>query len=98
MGDDKMIYERIKKIIEFYINDEMTVEKAESFCNQIDVIFSNFSVELEKEVNVDKYELIDDLNMICDSYEKNEEIRKMDSYCIDEKQLYEKTSEIYRKL
>ena len=38
---------------------------------------------LEKEVSQTIFELFDDINLICDSYEVNEEIRKADKSCID---------------
>mgnify|MGYP002336609011 CR=1 FL=1 len=54
-------------------------------------LFYQLSDELEKELPQTYFETLDDLNMLCDSYERNPDIRKEDRYCIDEKQLKERT-------
>mgnify|MGYP004675224595 FL=1 len=59
-----------------------------------------FSVQndLEQEVDQDTYEMFDDLNLVCDSYEPNIKIREMDKYCIDEIALKNKVVKLYRKI
>ncbi len=44
------------------------------------------------------FELLDDINMICDSFEPKEAIRAGDSYCIDEETLRQKVHDIYTKI
>lgn len=54
--------------------------------------------DLEQEVDQDTYEMFDDLNLVCDSYEPNIKIREMDKYCIDEIALKNKVVKLYRKI
>ena len=44
------------------------------------------------------YEIFDDLNLVCDSYEPNVQIREMDRYCIDEMFLKNRVVELYKKV
>lgn len=97
-GYEIMVYEKLLELSNFYMSLELDSEKAEAYSNQYQVIFSNFTKELEKEVDERKYDLMDDINLVCDSYEKNVDIRENDDYCIDEKELMNKVQAILQKL
>lgn len=81
-----------------YLEKERDVADAERFCNQyMDTFFEN-SDELESEVLQSIFERFDDINLVCDSYEKNPENRKDDIHCIDEHELREKISNLIKML
>jgi hypothetical protein len=93
-----MIYEKLIQIINHYINKELSKDEISAFKNQFEVIYSNFSDELEKEIEVEKFEILDSIYLYFDSYEPNELIRDEDPYCINENDLIEKIKGIYKKL
>jgi hypothetical protein len=51
------------------------------------------SDELENEVSLPIFEILDNINLTCDSYERNEEIRQLDRYCLNEVELRRKIDE-----
>ena len=85
-----MHYENLINIIANYINCDEEKYTAEKFCIEYMDSFYSVQNELEKEVSQYIFEAFDDINLICDSYEVNEEIRKVDKYCINEKVLKKK--------
>lgn len=91
-------YEQIIKLIYTYIHDKENAKVSEKFCNAYMDMFFQLSDELEKALPHKKFEMLDDLNLLCDSYEKEPDIRQDDNYCIDEKQLKEKTIILYNNL
>lgn len=93
-----MKYKKLLNIVKNYINNDTNVEIANKFCNDFMEGFYNIQDDLEKEVEQHIYELFDDINLVCDSYEPNVEIRENDDYCIDEILLRNKVLEIYQKI
>ncbi len=98
MGVDKMISQKLFGISRYYSEQEKSPEEITSFCNQYDVIFSNFISELQNEVDEFTFGILDEIFMICDSYEPNAEIRKVENYCIDELELQKKVRLALKKL
>jgi hypothetical protein len=82
-----MYYEKLINIIANYINCDEDEDTAEKFCDEYMDRFYSIQNDLEKEVSQYIFEVFDDINLICDSYEVNEEIREADKYCINEKVL-----------
>lgn len=93
-----MIYEKLMEISKHYIYRELLKEEVIAFRDQFEIIFSNFSKELEKEVSTEEYELLDSIYLAFDSYEPNELIRTNEKYCIDEKELINKIKYIMEKI
>ncbi|MBI9051171.1 MAG: hypothetical protein JEZ00_17240 [Anaerolineaceae bacterium] len=93
-----MIYEKLVQIISHYINKELSMDEILAFKNQFEVIYSNFTNELEKEIEIEKYEILDSIYMHFDSNEPNEQIRENDQYCIDENELIDNIKDTYNKL
>lgn len=93
-----MIYQKLICIIEKYIDTNISKEVSQVFCDEYMDVFYAVQNDLEQEVTQDIYELFDDLNLVCDSYEPNVEIREMDTYCIDELSLMSKVTKIYKQL
>jgi|GEM_PF-2348288 len=85
-------YQKIVDLLEHYLERERTVEESEKFCNSFMDMFYELSDALENEITQEIFEKLDDINLICDSYESNEDIRREDKYCIDETQLKDKVS------
>lgn len=79
-------YNDLLKLIMNYLNK--SEKSAENFCNNYMEMFYSYSDILQKKISNATYEILDDINLICDSYETNESIR--DKYCIDESELREK--------
>ncbi len=85
-----IIYSKILDLCNKYLEEERNADDTEIFCNQYMNMFFDNSDELENEVSQEIFEMLDDVNLACDSYEKNPEIRKEDSYCIDKGELRER--------
>ena len=83
-------YQTVMNLINEYLNEENTEEISDKFCDKYMEMFFALSDKLEKELSQKHFEILDDLNLVCDSYEKNPDIRKADQYCIDEITLREK--------
>ena len=81
-----------------FVNDKGDKNNAEFFCNKFMDDYYNFQEDLEEEVPQNIYEMFDDVNEVCDSYEANVEIRAMDKYCINENVLKDKVTEFYKKI
>lgn len=81
-----------------FVNDKENKNNAEIFCNNYMDDYYNYQDDLEREVPQNIYEMFDDVNEVCDSYEANEEVRKMDKYCINESALKDKVTEVYEKI
>lgn len=98
MGDyELMKYKVLLDLIENYINGNISKELSQKFCDEfMDVFYANQD-DLEKEVTREVYEIFDDLNLACDSYEPNSQIRETDKYCIDEMSLKNRVADLYKK-
>ena len=93
-----MAYQNVLDLINRYIDGAMNASTTDLFCNMYMDYFYNYSDELEKEVSLDIFEILDDINLLCDSYEADQAIRESDDYCIDEKELREKLKLLAGKL
>lgn len=90
-------YNKILDLVRDYINGNINKEISQKFCDEfMDMFYAERDV-LEKEVSKEVYEILDDLNLVCDSYEPNAQIREMDRYCIDEISLRNRVVELYKK-
>ena len=99
MGDyGLMKYKELIQLIEKYINGSISKEVSQKFCDEFMDAFYADQDELEKEVSKEIYEIFDDLNLVCDSYEPNVQIREMDRYCIDEMLLKNRVVGLYKKV
>ena len=91
MGGDRVIaYQKMIDLVEEYLGKTNDADESERFCNSYMNMYYELSDKLSVELPENYYEAFDELNLICDSYEKNPEIREADKFCIDEKQLREK--------
>ncbi len=93
-----MIMEKLIELTEYYIREERCKEELIEYCNQYDVIYSNFKENLELECSKLVFELFDDIFMICDSFEANENIRFYEKHCIDENELVKKIKKKFLKI
>lgn len=93
-----MKYRELLTLMLDFIKANGDEKNAETFCNEFMDNYYDFQDDLENEVIQSVYEMFDDVNVICDSYEPNIEIREMDKYCIDEITLRNKVIEIYKKI
>ncbi len=93
-----MKYKKLIDLVENYINSNISEEVSQKFCNEFMDVFYADQDDLEKEVSQEVYEIFDDLNLVCDSYEPNAQIRETDKYCIDEMSLKNKVVELYKKI
>ena len=99
MGDyGLMKYKELIELIERYINGSISKEVSQKFCDEFMDAFYADQDELEKEVSKEIYEIFDDLNLVCDSYEPNVQIREMDGSCIDEMFLKNRVVGLYKKV
>lgn len=90
--------EKLFNIVKDYLNSNINTEVSDTFCNEFMEEFYNVQDALEQEVEWYIYELFDDINVVCDSFEPDVKIRKNDKYCIDEITLQIKIQEIYEKI
>lgn len=93
-----MEYQKLLDIVVEYIERSTKAKDSQKFCNNFMEEFYNLQDRLEKKVSQELYELFDDINIVCDSYESNVKIREMDKYCIDQIVLRNKVIEIYNKI
>ncbi|MGD1819841.1 MAG: hypothetical protein ACPKOI_08195 [Pleomorphochaeta sp.] len=93
-----MEYKKLINIIINYINNNEKKETAEKFCNEFMDTFYAIQNNLEKEISQNIFEMLDDINLICDSYEANIDIRKADKYCIGEIELKNKVIKYFKKI
>lgn len=93
-----MIREKLIELLSHYIAHERSNEEIEAFCNQFDVIYSNFTDELEKECSKEEFSLLDEIFMLCDSFEPNKDILEDEPYCIDEIELQRNLKVILSKI
>lgn len=91
-----MAYEKLIQHIMAYLQGRIT--SAEAFCNEYMDLYYDLSGNLAHEVNDDAFDVFDDINWLCDSYEDDEAIREADKYCIGEEELKEKLVEYVKKL
>ena len=99
MGDSRMkLYNKFLELIADYLNTKNNLEKTENFCNSFMDMFYTLSDKLCVEVNQQTFEILDAINLICDSYEKDAEIRKIDQYCLGEDEVKEKVFNYYMQL
>lgn len=98
MGDNQMIYNRILKLLSYYLCKENTKEELLEFRNQFEELYDTYRDELYDEIGQYKYELLDDIYMIFDSYEEEEAIREYDQNCIDEVTLLSRIKIVFEKL
>lgn len=93
-----MIKKKLNELIEHYILEERTKGEIASFCNQYDIIFSNFSDELFNEVNYEIYNIFEEIYMIVDLYEPDLNIRNSEPYCLNEDEVIEKIKLLFKKI
>ncbi len=93
-----MIREKLINLSKYYMRKDSSKEELIAFCNQYDVIYSNFTKELERECSRDIFALLEKIFILCDSYEPNEKIRENEPYCISGEQLQLKIREILCEL
>ncbi len=98
MGVDKMIAEKLVELSKYYMNQIRCKDELIAFCNQYDVIYSNFTSELEQECTSELFKLFDIVFMLCDSYEPDRVIRQNEPYCIGEEELQKKVYDILKKI
>lgn len=91
-------YKRLIYLIEKYINSNTDKVVSQKFCDEFLDMFYIVQNDLEQEVTQDIYEIFDDLNLLCDSYEPDEKIRGMDKYCIDEAALKSEVIKLYKEI
>ena len=91
-----MKYKKLVKVITDYIQCENSSDNAQIFCEEYMEIFYHIQNDLVEEISDDFFNIFDDINLICDSYEINSEIRKNDRYCIDEDELKNKIIRNYQ--
>lgn len=82
-----MIAEKLVELSKYYTNQPRNKDELIAFCNQYDVIYSNFTSELEQECSSEMFELLDSIFVLCDAFEPNEEIKGNEPYCIGEEEL-----------
>ncbi|MFA0814289.1 MAG: hypothetical protein ACC608_00705 [Anaerofustis sp.] len=83
-----MVCDMLMSLIQEYI--KCPNGNAEKFSNRYMDMFYNDSKKLGEEVDAEVYDIFDDINWLCDSYENDNAIRKSDPNCIDEQALNEK--------
>lgn len=93
-----MIFEKLQKLFSHYLYKENSEEEIAEFQKQFEVIFDTFRQELRAEVGEIKYEMLDQIYMLFDSYEPSEDIRINDKYCIDQKTLMAKIEKTYNEI
>jgi len=97
-GAEMIEFENIRCLIWNYVSEKQYLDKTERFCNEYMDVYFDLSDKFEMELSRPIFELLDDINLVCDSYEKDEAIREMDKYCLDEKGVYEKVSVIATRI
>ncbi len=93
-----MIREKLIELSRYYTNQVRSKDELMAFCNQYDVIYSNFTNELENECSNELFELLDDIFILCDSYEPNDDIRQGEPYCIGEDELQNEVISVLDKI
>lgn len=88
-----MEFEHMLETIKHFISNETTTADCERFTEYYMDRFYDLTDLLESEVPKQIFEILDDINLICDAYEPHIGIRNNDKHCIDESQLKEKVSE-----
>ena len=91
-----MIYNKIKNILIYYLERDNSKEEILEFQKQFEVLFDTFKDELFYELDEKKFEALDQIYMLFDSYEENEDIRKFEPYCIDETMLIKRINEVFK--
>lgn len=59
-----------------YLNKKSEIEESDKFCDLYMEIFYTKSDDLEKGLPQKLFEILDDINLICDSYEKIQILEK----------------------
>ena len=102
MGDNYVKSDIIINLINDFVNknilEKISVKDILSFRDEYDDLIDNNRNILISEIGEYKYELLDDIYMILEMYEEDENIRKIEKYCIDEHQLMKKISEKFECL
>ncbi len=93
-----MIFEKINKLLAFYLQKNVSKEDVVEFQTCFEVIFSSFRDEIEDEVGIENYEVLDEMYLIFDAYEPDQNIRSYDNHCLDEQTVMSKIREMYKKL
>ncbi len=88
-----IIINLINDFVNKNISEKISVKDILSFRDEYDDLIDNNRNILISEIGPYKYELLDDVYMILEMYEEDENIRKIEKYCIDEHQLMKKISE-----
>lgn len=93
-----MASQALLRLIDQFLAAVPAAGAAEDFCNQYMDQFYDLSDVLYQEVDARTYDLFDDINLLCDSYEDNDAVREADPNCIGETTLREKLSALREKL
>ena len=93
-----MVLEMLLRQIDAFLAAEPAAGAAEAFCNRYMDLFYDGSQLLDQEVDAQTYDLLDDVNLLCDSYEDNDAVRASDPWCIGEAALREKLTALREKL
>ncbi len=91
-------YTRIMNLIYEFLRAPCERDIAEAFCNEYMDMFNEVFEDLQKKLSATIYNSLDEINWICDSYEKDETIRATDNYCIDENMLRNKINNAMDKI
>lgn len=89
-------YQKLKKLVEDFFVKAPTMENTEDFCNAYMDLYYDLVPEFDDDDDKEVCYLLDDINLVCDSYEKLEALRE--DYYLDEQQLREKFFPLYEKL
>ena len=68
------VFNAIINLVYTYLSKKNSMEASENFCEEYMEMFFTRSDELEQELSQECFEILDDLNLICDSYEKNPDL------------------------
>ena len=92
-----MIYNKIKNILIYYLERDNSKEEYDiENLTVYNILFDTFKDELFYELDEKKFEALDQIYMLFDSYEENEDIRKFEPYCIDETMLIKRINEVFK--
>ena len=89
--------DKINELIATYLKSDLEYTSSENFCNIYMNMFFDLFDELENELQPSLFEVLDDINIVCDSYEKDINIRNMEKFCIGEIELKEKIKLLFDK-
>ncbi len=92
------IYKNMIQLMNDFLAAPIQTDTTEKFCNQYMDMFYDHSNKLENEVSSQCFDIFDDINWLCDSYEPEQSIQNSDPYCIDEMELRDKLTAFVNQL